>query len=74
MTKVVNVRVVCVSKKETQNYNFAGSTTMEIGLKLPEDQNQDLYAKDTLYMNTINKDYANMFVLGEQYELTIDSL
>ena len=68
------VKVKCVSKKESQNYNPAHPVATAIELEVPYDQ-KSIYWKmsggTNLTLNTVNQEAANMFALGGEYDLVI---
>lgn len=70
-TKVV---CKCVSKKESQNYDQANPIATAIELEVPYDQSSiywKLSGGTNMVLNTVNKDAADMFVIGQSYDLVI---
>lgn len=68
------VRVKCVSKKESQNYNPERPIATAIELEVPYDQNSiywKLSGGTNLTLNTVNQAAADMFKLGEEYDVVI---
>ena len=68
------VKVKCVSKKEKLNYNPSLPIATEIELEVPYDQNSIFWKMSggtNLMLNTINKEAADMFVLGKVYDVEI---
>jgi hypothetical protein len=70
-TKVV---ARCISKKESKNYDPENPVRVTIELEVPYDQNS-IYWKisggTNLELNTINKAAADMFILGEDFDIVI---
>jgi len=68
------VKVKCISKKESQNYDKAHPIHTGIELQVPYDQNSiffQLSGGTALVLNTVNQDAANMFIIGNDYDVTI---
>lgn len=68
------VKVKCVSKKESQNYNPEYPVATAIELEVPYDQNSiywKLSGGTNLTLNTVNQAAADMFKLGEEYDIVI---
>lgn len=68
------VKVKCVSKKESQSYSKENPIATAIELEVPYDPNSIYYKLSggtNLTLNTINKDAADMFKLGEDYDIVI---
>lgn len=68
------VKCTCLSKKESQNWdkNYPITTAIELGV--PYDQSSIYYQLSggtCLVLNTCNQEVANMFKLGESYELLV---
>ena len=64
----------CVSKKESKNYDVNRPIATAIEFSVPYDQNSvffQLSGGTLLTLNTVNKDAADMFVIGNKYELAI---
>lgn len=73
MTSTI-VKCKCVSKKESQNYNTEHPIATAIELEVPYDQTSiywKLSGGTNMTLNTINKDAADMFILGNSYDLVI---
>ncbi|MDR6564922.1 MULTISPECIES: hypothetical protein [unclassified Arcicella] len=74
MSSSTKVQCKCVSKKETESYNKENPIATAIELQVP-------YKADSVYyqmsggtgftLNTINKEAADMFVLGQFYDIVI---
>jgi basic membrane lipoprotein Med (substrate-binding protein (PBP1-ABC) superfamily) len=68
------VKVKCISKKESANYDKENPIATAIELEVP-------YGQDSIYwklsggtnmtLNTVNKDAADMFVIGNDYDMVI---
>lgn len=70
-TKVV---LKCLSKKESVNYAKENPIATAIELEVPYDQNSvywKLSSGTNFVLNTVNKDAADMFVIGNSYEMII---
>lgn len=70
-TKVV---AKCISKKESENYDQNNPIATVIELEVPYDQNSiywKLSGGTNLELNTVNKDAADMFELGKNYDIVI---
>jgi len=68
------VKVKCISKKESQNYNKENPVTTAIELQVPYDQNSIYYQMSggtALVLNTVNQAAADMFKLGGDYDILI---
>ena len=68
------VKVKCVSKKESQSYNKENPIATAIELEVPYDQTSvywKLSGGTNLTLNTVNKDAADMFVLGNEYDIIV---
>lgn len=68
------VKVKCHSKKETLNYDSKKPVSTAIELAVPYDQNSIFYQMSggtTLVLNTVNQEAADMFQLGNDYDLVI---
>jgi hypothetical protein len=70
-TKVV---AKCISKKETKNYDPENPISTTIELEVPYDQ-KSIYWKmsggTNLELRTVNQAAADMFKLGEDYDIVI---
>lgn len=68
------VKVTCISKKESKNWDKENPITTAIELEVPYDQ-KSIYWKlsggTNLTLNTVNKSAADMFVLGDEYDIVI---
>lgn len=74
MSNSTKVQCKCVSKKDSENYNKENPITTAIELQVP-------YNPDSIYyqmsggtgftLNTINKEAADMFVIGKFYDVVI---
>lgn len=69
------VKVTCISKKESKNWNNTENPiATAIELDVPYDQ-ASIYWKLTggtnFILNTVNKAAADMFVLGNEYDIVI---
>lgn len=70
-TKVV---VTCMSKKESLNYDKENPIATAIELEVPYGQDSiywKLSGGTNMVLNTVNKDAADMFVLGGSYDMVI---
>ena len=68
------VRVTCNSKKEQVNYDKTKPVSTSIELYVPYDQNSVFYQMSggtNIVLNTVNQEAADMFKLGEQYDIVI---
>ncbi len=68
------VKTKCVSKKESVNYDPQKPIATAIELQVPYDQNSIYYQLSggtALTLNTVNQEAANMFKLGESYDIVI---
>ena len=68
------VKVKSISKKENINYDPNHPIATAIELEVPYDQ-KSIYWKmsggTNLTLNTVNKDAADMFILGNEYDILI---
>lgn len=68
------VKVTCISKKESRNYDKENPIATAIELEVPYDQ-KSIYWKlssgTNLTLNTVNKAAADMFILGGEYDIVI---
>lgn len=68
------VQVRCVSKKEAINWDEKNPISTAIELEVPYDQ-KSIYWKlsggTNLTLNTVNKTAADMFVIGNNYDIVI---
>ena len=68
------VKVKCNSKKEVLNYDPKKPISTSIELIVPYDQNSIFYQMSggtNLVLNTVNKEAADMFELGKDYDIVI---
>ena len=68
------VKVKCVSKKESANYAPENPIATAIELQVPYDQKSIYYQLSggtALTLNTVNKEAADMFVIGNDYDIVI---
>jgi hypothetical protein len=68
------VKVRCISKKESENFDPKNPVTTNIELKVPYDQNSIYYQLSGgtgFNLNTINKEAAGMFIIGKDYDVII---
>lgn len=68
------VKVKCASKKESMNYNKEFPIATAIELEVPYDQTSiywKLSGGTNLTLNTVNKDAADMFKIGSEYDIVI---
>lgn len=68
------VKVKCISKKESASYNLEKPITTAIELQVPYDQSSIYYQLSggtALTLNTINKEAADMFKIGSEYDVVI---
>lgn len=68
------VKVKCVSKKESQNWQPEHPIATAIELQVPYDQNSvywQLSGGTNLTLNTVNQGAADMFVIGKDYDILI---
>ena len=71
------VKVKCVSKKETVNYNPNLPVATAIELEVPYDQNSIFWKMSggtNMVLNTVNQEAADMFQLGKGYDIVISPL
>lgn len=69
------VKVKCVSKKETLNYNPNRPIATAIELEIPYDQNSIFWKMSggtNMVLNTVNKEVADMFQLGKDFDILIN--
>ena len=74
MTTSTKVQVKCASKKQAANYHPELPYRYEIGLEVPYDQTSIYYQMSggtMMTLNTINQDAADMFIVGNTYDLDI---
>jgi hypothetical protein len=68
------VKVTCVSKKESKNWDMQNPIATAVELEVPYDQ-KSIYWKisggTNLTLNTVNKEAADMFVIGNEYDIVI---
>jgi hypothetical protein len=68
------VKVTCLSKKESKNWNAENPIATEIELEVPYDQ-KSIYWKlsggTNLKLNTVNQAAADMFIIGNEYDIVI---
>lgn len=68
------VRMTCISKKESRSYNPEHPLATAIELEVPYDQNSvywKLSGGTNIVLNTVNKEAADGFVIGGEYDLTV---
>ena len=68
------VQVKCQSKKEIANYDPKNPVHTEIEFAIPYDTKSVFYQLSggtTMVLRTINKDAADQFVIGGNYDITI---
>lgn len=68
------VKVKCKSKKESINYDPKRPKSFAIEFEVPYDQNSIFYQMSggtAPTLNTVNEEAANMFVIGQDYDITI---
>lgn len=71
------VKVKCISKKEMVNYDPLKPIATSIELSVPYDQNSIFYQQSggtLLTLNTVNQEAADMFHLGIEYMLEINTI
>ncbi len=72
--EATKVKVKCISKKESINYSKENPIATAIEVEVPYDQNS-IYWKmsggTNMTLNTVNKEAADMFVIGQEYDLVI---
>src|SRR5947207_3020 len=68
------VKVKCVSKKESANWDKTNPIQTAIEVEVPYDQ-KSIYWKlsggTNMVLNTCNKDAADMFIIGQDYDIVI---
>lgn len=68
------VKAMCVSKKESKNWNQDHPIATAIELEVPYDQNS-IYWKmsggTNMVLNTINQSAADMFIIGKEYDIIV---
>ncbi len=70
----VTVKAKCNSKKESRNYEPSRPISTAIELMVPYDQNSVFYQLSggtSMILNTVNQEAADMFKLGEEYDIKI---
>lgn len=68
------VKMKCVSKKESINYNPNLPVATAIEMEVPYDQNSvfwKLSGGTNIVLNTVNQEAADMFILGKSYDVVI---
>ena len=68
------VKCRCVSKKQGENWDKSKPIAHTIELQVPYDQNSIYYQMSggtNLQLNTVNQDAADMFILGNEYDIVI---
>jgi hypothetical protein len=68
------VKVKCISKKESANYNKEFPISTGIELQVPYDQSSIYYQMSGgtgLTLNTVNQAAADMFKIGADYDIII---
>lgn len=68
------VKVKCISKKETATYNQNNPISTQIELQVPYDQSSVYYqlsGGSGFNLCTVNKSAADMFVIGNDYDVVI---
>jgi hypothetical protein len=68
------VKVKCNSKKESINYDPLNPVSTAIELSVPYDQKSIFYQMSggsIMTLNTVNQEAADMFVLGDKYDILI---
>ena len=69
------VEVMCVSKKESKNYDLNNPKLTEIELEVPYDQSS-IYHKmsggTNMVLRTVNQAAADMFIIGSKFMMTIE--
>ena len=68
------VKVKCVSKKESTNYDPLKPVSTAIELSVPYDQKSIFYQMSGgtfMTLNTVNQEAADMFVLNGEYDILI---
>lgn len=72
--RTTKVKVKCISKKESVSYNKENPIATAIELQVPYDQSSVYYQLSGgtgITLNTVNKSAADMFELGQDYEVLI---
>jgi len=70
------VKVECASKKESKNYDAKNPIQYSIELNVPYDPKSiyhQLSGQSGIILNTINKDAADLFVIGKSYDVVISA-
>lgn len=68
------VKVKCVSKKEAQSHVETNPVQTTIELEVPYDPNSEYYKLSggtNLELHTVNQAAADMFTIGEEYDVVI---
>lgn len=68
------VKVKCISKKESMSYSKENPIATQIELQVPYDQNSIYYQMSGgtgINLNTVNQQAADMFVIGNDYDVVI---
>lgn len=69
-----NVKCTVISKKETKNWDKENPIATAIELEVPYDQKSifwKLSGGTNMTLNTVNQEAADMFIIGNEYMLTI---
>ena len=72
--RTTKVKCTCVSKKESQHYDDKHPITTAVELQVPYDPTSIYYTLSggtNLMLNTINKEAADMFEIGSEYDILI---
>jgi hypothetical protein len=68
------VKVKCISKKETVNYDVAYPKATAIELQVPYDPKSIFYQMSGgtgILLQTVNQDAADEFIIGKEYDVRI---
>lgn len=68
------VKVKCISKKESINYNPILPVATAIELEVLYDQNSIFWKMSggtNMVLNTVNQEAADLFILGKMYDVVI---
>lgn len=68
------VKAVCISKKESKHYDKENPINTSIELQVPYDPKSIYWAMSggtNIVLNTVNKEAADMFKIGESYDVVI---
>lgn len=68
------IKCTCASKKETQSFAIGNPINTCIELTIPYGADSIYYQMSggtTMTLNTVNQDAANMFIVGDEYDILV---